>query len=104
AAGSKPEVGRARELLEELDDGPVRDSFAVGEAAPAHDGRVLERADELGRQARLADAGDAEDREKLAGAVVDCLRERLPQAAQLAGAADERRGGPARERGSLVGQ
>ena len=56
--GSSPE-----ELLDDLDGGPVGDPLAVREAARADD-RCVEPVEELLRQARLADAGGAEDRER----------------------------------------
>ena len=57
-----------RELLDDLHDRPVGDALAVGQAAPADD-ECVERAEELGRQAGLADPGGPEDREQLAGTV-----------------------------------
>ena len=53
------------ELLQHLDDRPVRDPLPVGEAAAA-DHRRLDRCQELGGQPRLADAGIADDRDQLA--------------------------------------
>ena len=85
------ELPCGRQLLQHLDHRPVGDPFSVGQAAPAHDARAVDRADELRGQARLADAGRPEDREQLAGAVRYGLAERLLEAAQLAFAADERR-------------
>ena len=58
----------AGSCLSDLDHRPVGDALAVGQAAAADDERV-EPSEELGHQARLADAGRPEDREQLAGAV-----------------------------------
>ena len=57
--------GQLVELLQHLDDRPVRDPFAVGEAAAADDGR-LDRGQELRGEPRLADTGVADDRHELA--------------------------------------
>ena len=53
------------ELLQHLDDRPVGDPLAVGEAAAADD-RRLDRSQELRGEPRLADAGVADDRDQLA--------------------------------------
>ena len=100
----EPELASGRELLQDLDHRPVGDPLAVRQAPPADDGGVLDGAEELGCQPRLADAGRAENREELARAVVDGLRKRLLQPAQLAVAPDERRVEPARKGGSLLAQ
>ena len=57
------------QLLDDLDDRPVRDALAVGEAAAAHDGASSSAARNSADEARLADAGGAEDREELARAL-----------------------------------
>src|SRR5438477_10221571 len=67
-------VRQVLELLEDLDDGPVRDAVAVREATATHD-LGFEAGEELGREPRLADAGGAEDGEELARAVVSRLLE-----------------------------
>ena len=78
------------QLLHRLDERPVRDALAVGEAPAAHHGRV-DPAQELRDEARLADAGDAEQREELAREVRRGDVERLAQEALLALASDEGR-------------
>ncbi len=62
AAGSRQ---RYVELLQHLDDRPVGDPLAVGEAAAAND-RRLEAVQKLGGQPGLADTGVAYDRHELA--------------------------------------
>src|SRR5204863_6483151 len=57
--------GECRELLQYLDDRPVRDSVAVGEAATAND-RSLQRPEELCDEPRLADARIPDDGHQLA--------------------------------------
>ena len=100
----QPEVGeallrrRAEQLLEHLDDGPVGDPVAVGEAASPHDRDTVEPGEELVGQTRLPHAGGTEHREQLAGAVGLGLRQRGLQATQLALSADHRARAPARRR------
>ena len=62
-------LGDGAELLDDLDHGAVRDPLAVRETAPVQHERV-DLAEKLGGEPRLADAGDPEDREELARAVV----------------------------------
>ena len=69
---------RAEQLLQHLDDGPVRDPLAVREARPADDGGIVEATQELVGETRLPDARSAEHGEELAGAVGDSLRHRSP--------------------------
>jgi hypothetical protein len=57
------------ELLQDLGDGPVADSLAVGEAAATHHRRTFECAQEFVCEARLPDSGRAEDREQVARAL-----------------------------------
>ena len=52
------------ELLEHFDHRPERDSFAVVEAAATHN-RGVEAVEQLRNEPRLADAGRAEQREKV---------------------------------------
>ena len=80
-------LGQCAELLQDLDDGPVGDPLAVGEAAATHDPRI-EAPQELGCQARLPDAGRSENREELARAVFHRLLEGVTQSAQLRRAPD----------------
>jgi hypothetical protein len=61
-------------------------------------GRVLDGADELADESRLADSGGAEDREQVAGAAGDRARVCVPQHGQLARASHERRVEPTFER------
>ena len=74
---------------------PVGDAFAVGEAAAAVPPDVVgEPVDvllELPGEARLADPGDADDRDELGLALLGGRVEQLLDQAQLAVAADERR-------------
>ena len=83
---------------EDLDQRPVGDVLAVGEAARAqHVGRVADVRDELGHEARLADAGGPEQREQMARALRDGVLEVAGEARQLSLAPDERRVEPARD-------
>ncbi len=78
------------ELLQDLDDRPVRDPVAVGEAAAADD-RRLERCETLRNQARLPDAGLPDDRDELAAPLrLHCVP-RFPEELALALAPDEPR-------------
>ena len=74
---------------------PVGDAFAVGETAaavpPDRVDDAVEVLVELPRQARLADAGDAGDRDELGAPVVRRGVEEVLDQLQLALAADERR-------------
>jgi hypothetical protein len=78
------------QLLENPNHRPVRDSLSVGEAATAHDSRVVERGKELVGEARLPDSRRAEEREKLAGAVSKRSGERIVQPFELSLSADHR--------------
>ena len=71
--------GERRELLQDLDERPVRDALAVREAAAR---RTVAPAtgEELVDEARLADAGVAEDREQTAAAVAHGALERARRA------------------------
>ena len=82
----------ARRRSHDLTDRPEGDVLPVGQASTAQDERVARLLlEERGDQAALADAGRAQDREELAGAVrLDAL-ERLRQQAQLPDPPDERR-------------
>ena len=84
---------------QDLDERPVRDALPVGEAAPAQDvGRVADALEEVGDEARLADAGRPEEREEPARAVGDRVLVVAPEPLALALAPDERRLEMARER------
>jgi hypothetical protein len=78
------------ELPQDLYDGPVRNSLAQGDTAAAHDVRAREGADELVCEARLADAGRAEDGHECTGAIAYGVLERVEQAAELLLAPDHR--------------
>ena len=65
AAAAVGSDGQRVELLDHLDHRPVRDALAVGEAAAADDPGV-DRGERLRDEARLADAGLADDRHQLA--------------------------------------
>ena len=78
------------ELLQHLDDRPVGDPLAVGEAAAADDRRV-DRRQQLRDQPRLADAGVADDRHQLAALLGPHALPRLPHERELALTPDEQR-------------
>ena len=79
------------ERYEHLDERPVRDALAVRETAATEDvGRVAHAFEEVGDEARLADARWAEQREELAGPIGDGILERAPEPLPLPLAADER--------------
>ena len=82
--------GQRVELLDHLDDGPVGDPLAVGEAAPADDA-CLDAVERLRDQARLADARVADHRHELAGRLRQRPVPRLQKRRQLVRATDEAR-------------
>ena len=85
-------VGLDADRDEDLDERPVGDALAVGEAAAAEDvGRVADALEEVGDEARLADPGRAEQREEPARAVGDGVLVVAPEPLPLALATDERR-------------
>ena len=100
-----PELSSGRRRLLVLDDvaahphhlreRPVGDALPVGEAAtavpPGVVGQPVDVLEELPGQARLADAGDARDRDELRLLLVRGAVEQLLDQAQLAVAADEGR-------------
>ncbi len=97
--GERP-VGRppvAEQLRDHLDDGPVRDAVAVGEAAATHDGRVESR-DELLREPRLPDPGDAQHGEERTRPLGPDALPGVVQHAPFALASDKRHVAPARNR------
>ena len=84
-------VGVRSDPDEDLDEGPVGDSLAVGEAATAEDvGRVADPLEEVGDEPRLADPGRAEQREEPARAIGDGILEIAPEPLALALASHER--------------
>ena len=85
------------ELLQHLDDRPVGDPLAVGEAAAAEDGR-LDRSQQLRGEPRLADAGIADDRDQLAALLGLHALPCLPEDRELALTADEQLPVPALRR------
>ena len=95
AAAARGSDGRRAELQHRLDHGPVGDPLAVGEAAAASPrARPSSPETELGREPRLADAGRAEDREEVAGALASrpAPRPRRARAARARGRRSGRRG------------
>ena len=82
------DVGRA---LDHLGERPVRDALAVRKAAPREDRRALERREKLVREAGLADAGLAVDREEVSAPVSHRAGERVLEQLELVLASDQRR-------------
>ena len=78
-----------RDLLEDLDEREVSDSFTVGETAAAEHDRIRGRCDKLVDHTRLADAGRTEHGEQLARAVADGTAVHLSQLLEFALAPDE---------------
>src|SRR5207247_7431276 len=67
----EPTLGlRAEELDQHLDDGEVRDPFAVRDAAPAHDARAVETRKRLLDEPGLPHPRGAEEREQHTRALV----------------------------------
>ena len=71
------------ELLQHLDDRPIRDPLPVGEAAAAEDGR-LDRSEQLRGETGLAHAGIAGDRDELASLLGPHAFPCLPEDRELA--------------------
>ena len=94
-------VGDAGRGLDHLRERPVRDALAVREAAAREDARALQAVDELAREAALADARLAEDREQVRAAVAHRSREGVREQLELRLAADERRARAERPRGAV---
>src|SRR6266508_4548551 len=87
-------------LADELRERPEGDALAVGHAAAHQDARLFaELREELVHEPRLPDARRAEDREEMAGVLVDGPPESLLKEGELALSADERRVEPPSERG-----
>ena len=85
--------------LDDLAQRPEGEALAVGRQRPADDLRlVAQRSPEVLGQARLADAGRADERDELAAAPATARSKAGAQQLQLALAADERRVEPARRR------
>ena len=84
-------VGQDVQLLQDFDHRPVRDPFAVREAAAANE-QGLEVVQELLGEARLADAGRTQHGEQLARAVSLSSGEGVAKGLQLALPPDHRRG------------
>ena len=78
-------------LLDDLRDRPVADPFTVGETAALDDNRSLESGEELLHQTRFADARNSENREQVADALADDVRECVFEQLALPFAADHRR-------------
>ena len=85
-------VGDARRGLHHLGERPVGDAFAVGQTAADEHRRALEPRDELAREAALAHAGVAVDREECCAFVAHGALVRVLEELELGLAADERRG------------
>ena len=93
---------RARHILHDLGERPVRDAFAVGQAAAAQHRRLgAEQFDELLHKPRLAHAGAAEHREQAAGPIADRILEHALQRPALPLSPDERRVEPAEMPGGV---
>ena len=92
-------VGLDADRDQDLDERPVGDPLAVGEAAAAEDvRRVAYPLEEVRDEARLADPGRAEEREEPARAVRDSVLVVAPEPLPLSLASDERCLEVARER------
>ncbi len=76
--------------LDHLSERPVRDALAVRQRAPGEDGGALDSLDELAREAALADAGLAVDREQVRALVPHDAREVVFEQLELVLATDER--------------
>jgi hypothetical protein len=80
--------------LHHLAEGPEGEALAVGKGTPLAPGDevglLLEHAHELVDEPRLADAGNADERDELYGRLRASPRERVPQDIELASAPDER--------------
>src|SRR5581483_9056381 len=94
-------VGDAGRGLHHLGERPVRDALAVRERAAEEDGRALDAGYELAREAALADAGIAVDRDERGAARADGALVRVLEQLELALAADERRREPAHGRAGV---
>ena len=82
-------VGRKDvELLQHLDDRPVRDALAVGQAATV-DHPSAHQPDSLRHEPRLADSRVTDDRDQLAPRLIARAFPGAPQRLQLLGSADE---------------
>jgi hypothetical protein len=84
-------VGDARRRLHHLGDRPVGDALAVREAAPLEHRGALDALDELAREAALAHAGVAVERDEGGPAVAGGAGEGRLEQVELRLAADERR-------------
>ena len=91
--GRDDALGVDAERNEHLDERPVGDALPVREAAAAKDvGSLPDTLEEVGDEARLADAGRTEEREELTGAIGDRILEGAPETLPFPLAAHERRG------------
>ena len=77
--------------LDHLGERPVRHAFAVRERAAGENGRAFDAVRELAREAALAHARLAVDREEMRAAIADHARERVVKQLELVLAADEAR-------------
>ena len=82
-------------LVDGLEQRPVGDALSVREATAAGDQRLPgDTVEEFLHQPRLPDAGEAEHREELTGAIADRLLESVVESPALTLAADHRRHQP----------
>ncbi len=87
--GRRVRIEQVRGALDDLDDGPEGDAVAIRKAAPAHDGGLGAGGfEELLRQARLADAGVADEGDHPTATCFDGRFERFRQEPHLGLAAD----------------
>ena len=91
ASVSRVVVGDPGARLDHRGERPVRDAFAVRQRSAGEDCRALDALNELGDEARLAEAGLAEDRDELCAPVAHGARKRVLEELELLLAADERR-------------
>ena len=89
-------VGDPGARLDHRGERPVRDALAVRQRAPGERRHALERVDELGDEARLAEPRLAEDGHELRAAIPHRSLERVLEQRQLRLAADQRCGGETR--------
>ena len=83
-------VGDSDRRLDHLRERPVRDAFAVGQAAALEHACAVHRVDELAGQPALADTRLSVDREEVGTAVTHRSLVRVLEQLQLGLAADER--------------
>ncbi len=92
----------ACDLFHDLDERPVRDALAVGQATAQDEPCIVFRRDEFPHEPRLADARWPKNRYEPAGALSDAALKLVPQRLQRPFAAHEGRVQPARESRSIA--